>query len=130
GELRVGSFKREFFKKEHLELLTVIAGEAGIIVETAMLNKKLARTAEQLGALNRMKDDFVSMVSHEFKTPLTTMMGFITVMLDGETGELNEQQRKFLNVTNNAAKRLEYLVTELLDLSKLEAGAQMEMSPL
>ncbi len=130
GVLRVGSFKRDFFKKEHLELLSVIAGEAGIIVEAAILNKKLAQSVEQLGALNRMKDDFVSMVSHEFKTPLTTMMGFITVMLDGETGEMTEQQRKFLNVTHNAAKRLEYLVTELLDLSKLEGGAQMEMRPL
>ncbi|MBI3553986.1 MAG: GAF domain-containing sensor histidine kinase [Elusimicrobia bacterium] len=130
GVLRVGSFKRDFFKKEHLDLLSVIAGETAVIVETAVLNRKLSRTAEQLGALNRMKDDFVSLVSHEFKTPLTTIMGFITVMLDGDTGELTDQQRKFLNVTKTAVKRLEYLVTELLDLSKLEAGAHMELRPL
>jgi signal transduction histidine kinase len=130
GVLRVGSFKRDFFRKEHLELLSIIAGEAAVLVETAILNKKLSETAEQLGALNRMKDDFLSLVSHEFKTPLTTMMGFISVLLDEDTGPLNEQQRKFMTVTKNSAKRLEYLVTELLDLSKLEGGARMELRPL
>jgi signal transduction histidine kinase len=130
GVLRVGSFKKNFFTREHLDLLSVIAGETAIIVETAILNRKLAQTAEQLGALNRIKDDFVSTVSHEFKTPLTTIMGFITVMLEGDTGPLADQQRKFLTVAKTAVKRLEYLVTELLDLSRLEGGAQMEMRPL
>lgn len=128
GVLRVGSFKRDFFSKEHLELLKVIAGEAAVVVETAILNRRLAENAERLGTLNRIKDDFVSMVSHEFKTPLTTIMGFISVMLEGDTGPLTEQQRKFLTVTKNAVKRLEALVTELLDLSRLEGGVKMELS--
>lgn len=130
GVLRVGSFKPDCFTREHLELMTVIADETAVIVETAMLNRKLSQTAEQLKALNRIKDEFVSMVSHELKTPLTTIMGFTSILLRGETGPLSEQQAKFLNVTKNAASRLNTLVTELLDLSKLEGGAPLDKTRL
>jgi len=95
-----------------------------------MLNRRLAETAEQLATLNRMKDEFVSTVSHEFKTPLTTITGFLSVMLDGETGPMNEQQMKFLQIAKSAAKRLSGLVSDLLDLSRLEGGAKMELHPL
>ncbi|UPT74447.1 MAG: GAF domain-containing sensor histidine kinase [Elusimicrobiota bacterium] len=130
GVMRVGSRRVNAFSDEQLALVTVIAEEAAIIVETAILNRRLQRTAEQLAALNRMKDEFVSTVSHEFKTPLTTISGFLTVMLDGDTGTLNPQQMKFLTIAKAAAKRLSGLVSDLLDLSRLEGGAKMEPAPL
>ena len=71
-----------------------------------------------------MKDDFVSTVSHEFKTPLTTIMGFLTVMLEGETGKLSEQQAKFLNIAKAAAKRLAGLVADLLTFPGSKAGSR------
>lgn len=128
GVLRVGSAKKDYFSSEQLALLSVIADEAGILLETASLNKKLAENAEQLKALNRMKDDFVSTVSHEFKTPLTTLMGFLTVMLEGDTGPLTDQQTRFLTVSKTAVKRLAQMVSELLDLSKLEGAGALELS--
>jgi len=128
--MRVGSRRRGAFGGDALALVTVVAEEASILVETAMLNRRLAETAEQLAALNRMKDEFVSTVSHEFKTPLTTITGFLSVMLDGETGPVNEQQVKFLQIAKAAAKRLAGLVSDLLDLSRLEGGAKMELRPL
>ncbi|MDE2510420.1 MAG: GAF domain-containing sensor histidine kinase, partial [Elusimicrobia bacterium] len=127
GVMRVGSRRRKAFGDDALALVTVVAEEASILVETAMLNRRLAETAEQLAALNRMKDEFVSTVSHEFKTPLTTITGFLSVMLDGETGTMNEQQMKFLQIAKSAAKRLSGLVSDLLDLSRLEGGAKMEL---
>lgn len=130
GVMRVGSRRRNAFGGDALALVTVVAEEASILVETAMLNRRLAQTAEQLAALNRMKDEFVSTVSHEFKTPLTTITGFLSVMLDGETGPVNEQQMKFLQIAKSAAKRLSGLVSDLLDLSRLEGGAKMEPRPL
>jgi signal transduction histidine kinase len=130
GVMRVGSRRRGAFGDEALALVTVVAEEASILVETAMLNRRLSETAEQLAALNRMKDEFVSTVSHEFKTPLTTITGFLSVMLDGETGPINEQQVKFLQIAKSAAKRLAGLVSDLLDLSRLEGGAKMELRPL
>jgi signal transduction histidine kinase len=130
GVMRVGSKRKNAFTSEHLSLVSVIAEEAAILVETALLNRRLSQTAEQLAALNRMKDEFVSTVSHEFKTPLTTITGFLTVMLEGDTGQLNPQQMKFLSIAKAAAKRLSGLVSDLLDLSRLEGGAKMEMRPL
>jgi len=130
GVMRVGSRRRAAFSAEALTLVTVVAEEAAVLVETAMLNRRLSETTEQLAALNRMKDEFVSTVSHEFKTPLTTITGFLSVMLEGETGPINEQQMKFLQITKSAAKRLAGLVSDLLDLSRLEGGAKMELRPL
>ena len=130
GVLRLGSFRRDFFTPEHAQMMTLIAEEAAVLVETAVLNRKLRESTEQLKALNRMKDEFVSTVSHEFKTPLTTINGFVTVMLEGETGPLADQQRKFLLTVKNAVRRMNALVNELLDLSKLEAGQEMELARL
>lgn len=130
GVMRVGSKRKGAFSEEQIALVSVIAEEAAIIVETAILNRRLAKTAEQLATLNRMKDEFVSTVSHEFKTPLTTISGFLTVMLEGDTGPLNAQQMKFLAIAKSASKRLSGLVSDLLDLSRLEGGAKMEPVPL
>jgi signal transduction histidine kinase len=130
GVMRVGSFRRDYFNQEHLELMRAVAEEAAVIVETAFLNRKLAENAEQLTALSRMKDEFVSTVSHEFKTPLTTITGFLSVVLEKEAGPLTPEQARFLTTAKNAAKRLAGLVTDLLDLSKLEGGAKMEMRTL
>ena len=129
GVMRVGSKRNDAFSDEQIALVAVIAEEAAIIVETSILNRRLAETAEQLATLNRMKDEFVSTVSHEFKTPLTTISGFLTVMLEGDTGPLNSQQMKFLAIAKAASKRLSGLVSDLLDLSRLEGGAKMEMGP-
>jgi len=130
GVLRVGSFKRNSFSPEHLEFVSTIAGEVAILVETALLNRRLSEATEQLRAANRMKDEFVSTVSHEFKTPLTTIMGFLSVMIQGEAGALTDQQVRFLTVASNAAKRLAFLVSELLDLSRLEGGTPMDLREL
>ncbi|OGR96609.1 MAG: hypothetical protein A2V88_01780 [Elusimicrobia bacterium RBG_16_66_12] len=130
GVMRVGSRRKNVFAEEQLALVRAVAEEAAILVETAMLNRRLSETAEQLATLNRMKDEFVSTVSHEFKTPLTTITGFLSVMLDGETGPVTEQQVKFLQIAKSAAKRLAGLVSDLLDLSRLESGARMDLRPL
>ena len=129
GVMRVGSKRKDAFSDEQIALVSIIAEEAAIIVEAAILNRRLAKTAEQLATLNRMKDEFVSTVSHEFKTPLTTISGFLTVMLEGDTGPLNAQQMKFLAIAKAASKRLSGLVSDLLDLSRLEGGAKMELGP-
>ncbi|MEK7390087.1 MAG: GAF domain-containing sensor histidine kinase [Elusimicrobiota bacterium] len=130
GVMRVGSKRPDAFHPEQIALVSVIAEEAAIIVETAILNRRLSQTAEQLAALNRLKDEFVSTVSHEFKTPLTTISGFLTVLLEGDAGALNPQQMKFTNIIKSAAARLSGLVSDLLDLSRLESGAKMDPVPL
>src|SRR5581483_4321409 len=81
--------------------------------------------------VNRMKDDLVSTVSHEFKTPLTSIKGFANLLLSGEAGSLTDEQRRFLGIIQSSADRLHSMVLDLLDLSRLEAGGvRLEMRPV
>lgn len=130
GVMRVGSFRKNFFSEEHLQLLKVIAEEVAVLVESAMMTRRLADMNRQLAHLHRLKDDFVSTVSHEFKTPLTTISGFLAVLLSDEAGPLTADQRKFLTSCKRASERLTALVMSLLDLSKLEGGLQMDFVPV
>lgn len=130
GVMRVGSFRKNFFNQGHEEFVQVISEEAAVLIENAIRAKRLAEMNSQLAHMHRLKDDFVSTVSHEFKTPLTTIRGFLDVVLDGEAGPLTEDQRKFLGISKSSAERLTLLVSDLLDISKLEGGAAMEFVPL
>jgi signal transduction histidine kinase len=126
GVMRVGSFQKDYFSGEQVEMMTIIAEEAAVIVETAILNRKLSEVAEQLATLNRMKSEFVSTVSHEFKTPLTSLTGYLSVLLGGETGAMNAQQMEFLQSAQAQVTRLTRLVSDLLDCSRLEANLAMD----
>ncbi len=126
GVMRVGSRRQDFFTPDQLEFLTIIADELAIIIEMVTLYGNLSRTAEELAQLNRLKDDFLATVSHELKTPLTTIKGFVSVILSGEVGPLNEQQHNFLTVTDQSVNRLTNLISNLLDLSRLNGKVEME----
>lgn len=77
-------------------------------------------TAER--ELAQLKNEFVSLVSHELRTPLTSIKGYVDFMLDGEAGALTPEQREFLGTVKQNAQRLILLITDLLDVSRIEAG--------
>jgi len=128
GVLRVGSRRQNFFTQDQLEFLTIIADELAIIIEMVTLYENLSKTAAELAQLNRLKDEFLSTVSHELKTPLTTIKGFVSVILSGEVGPLNEQQMNFLTVVDKSVNRLTHLISDLLDLSRLNGKVEMEFT--
>ncbi len=70
----------------------------------------------------RMKSDIVSTVSHELRTPMTSIKGFVDLILMETAGHVTEQQRHFLNIVKSNVDRLSDLVEDLLDLSKIETG--------
>jgi PAS domain S-box-containing protein len=80
------------------------------------------RYERRLKDLDKMKSDFVSNVSHELKTPLTSIKGSVDNMLDGLTGALNEKQIRYLARIKSNTDRLSRLINDLLDLSRIEAG--------
>ena len=96
--------------------------------------------SEQLGRLyvfrdvtherevDRMKSEFVSMVSHELRTPLTSIKGYIDLLVDGDAGELTEEQQEYLEIAKKNADRLVALINDLLDVSRIESG-RMELHP-
>jgi signal transduction histidine kinase len=70
----------------------------------------------------RAKNDFVSLVSHELRTPMTSIKGYTDLMLKGAVGALNEQQKSFMTIVKSNVDRMADLVSDLLDVSRLEAG--------
>ena len=73
--------------------------------------------------VDRMKTEFVANVSHELRTPMTSIKGYVEIMLMGATGELTGQQRHFLEIVRNNTERLGVLVNDLLDISRIEFWA-------
>jgi PAS domain S-box-containing protein len=72
--------------------------------------------------VDRLKSEFVANVSHELRTPMTSIKGYVEIMLMGATGELNAQQKHFLQVVKGSTERLTILINDLLDLSRVETG--------
>jgi len=83
----------------------------------------LARDITQVDRLETMRRDFVANVSHELKTPLTVLAGFLETMVEHEDMP-QEQARHFLQLMTDQAGRMRHLVEDLLTLSTLEAGAE------
>jgi PAS domain S-box-containing protein len=86
--------------------------------------KKLEIANEELRRIDQMKDDFLSNVSHELKTPMISVMGYIGMILKEKVGSLTEQQRKFLEISYKNLLKLEKNIDNLLDLAEL--GIQKE----
>lgn len=72
--------------------------------------------------IDKLKSDFIAVVSHELKTPVSAMMGFSTLIEDGIAGEVNDTQVEYLQKIQSQGQRLIRLINDLLDFSKLEAG--------
>ncbi len=101
--------------------LTIVADRFLIVV------RYLHKTRE----IEEVKANFVSMLVHDLRAPLTSIRGFTNVLADGAYGSVNTEQKKALENVENGCDRLLTLVEDLLDLSKLEAGKlKLHLSPL
>jgi PAS domain S-box-containing protein len=94
--------------------------EARALAEAAQ--RDLFAQNERLRELDRLKDEFIALISHELRTPLTSIRGYTELLLDGEAGDLTDDQRQFLGVVERNSHRLLHLVGDLLFLAQLEAG--------
>ena len=78
--------------------------------------------------VDRLKSEFVATVSHELRTPMTSIRGYTDVLLMGAAGATNENQTHFLNIIKSNTERLNILVNDLLDVSRIESG-RVTLSP-
>ncbi|MFN8008971.1 MAG: histidine kinase dimerization/phospho-acceptor domain-containing protein [Terriglobia bacterium] len=88
----------------------------------------LLRDITQQAAIEEMKTEFISVVSHELRTPLTPIKGYIDLLLEGDAGELTEEQKDYLQIVETNTGRLVALVNDLLDISRIEAG-RIDLEP-
>jgi PAS domain S-box-containing protein len=89
------------------------------ITERKKAEDKLKETME-------LKSQFISTVSHELRTPLTAMKEGVAIVLDEVVGQINEKQKKFLDIAKRNADKLGYLINDVLDFQKFDAG-RMEL---
>ncbi|MEI7759081.1 MAG: ATP-binding protein [bacterium] len=89
-----------------------------IEVATRQLTKANAR----LKMLDSNKDDFISMASHQLRTPLTSVKGYVSMVLEGDVGKITDQQNKMLSQAFDSSQRMVYLISDLLNISRLQTG--------
>lgn len=102
----------------------VIENEDGHTVGMVSVLSDITRQKE----LDELKDKFVANVSHELRTPLVAIQKSLGLILEKELGEVNPEQKKFLDIAYRNIDRLSRLINDLLDVSKLEAG-KMTLRP-
>ncbi|MCK5341758.1 MAG: histidine kinase, partial [Candidatus Heimdallarchaeota archaeon] len=107
---------------DDMRVLESVSNEVGIAVENIRLFEETKKAYEELKSLDKMKDDFLSNVSHELKTPLVTITGYSELMCNESLGALNEGQKKAMEVLNRNSERLRHLIDSLVYLSMEKAG--------
>jgi signal transduction histidine kinase/DNA-binding response OmpR family regulator len=87
----------------------------------------VVRAKEEVERASKFKDQFLSTMSHELRTPLNAVLGFSDLLADERYGSLNDRQRRYIDHIHTGGKHLLKLITDILDLSKIEAG-RMELN--
>ena len=113
--LLLESVKTDFCPDETVAFLSRLCDHAAIAISNAQLY-------EEVQQANLAKSEFVSLVSHELKTPMTSIRGFSDLLVQGSIGPINEAQANFLNTIRSNVNRMATLVTDLADVSRIESG--------
>jgi signal transduction histidine kinase/DNA-binding response OmpR family regulator/HAMP domain-containing protein len=127
GVMAVQDYASEHAYDEHdVDLLTSVASQTAIALQSARLFEEALETAERLREVDRLKSQFLANMSHELRTPLNSIIGFSRVVLKGIDGPINDRQREDLEAIHNSGQHLLGLINDILDVSKIEAG-KMEL---
>ncbi len=128
------------YNKQDLAMLTIMGNELSVGLQNSIRFdeiRKFADTLQQkvdiatrdlnkanlaLKALDETKDEFVSMASHQLRTPLTSMKGYVSMVLDGDAGKITAPQKKLLEQAFISSQRMVYLIADLLNVSRLKTG--------
>jgi signal transduction histidine kinase len=124
GLILLESTQSDHQPKETIDFLSRLSDHAAIAISNAQLYADLQ-------SANIAKSDFVSLVSHELKTPMTSIRGYADLLAQGVVGPINEVQTNFLNTIRSNVNRMATLVSDLADVSRIEAGRmRLEFSAL
>lgn len=83
---------------------------------------ELRATNKRLKQIDQAKDEFISLTSHQLRTPLTTIKGYISMLLDGDAGDVTASQRKLLQEAFNSSQRMVHLIGDFLNMSRIQTG--------
>lgn len=91
-------------------------------VQNIHLSDRVERANEELKRVDKSKEEFSSMITHELKTPLVPIIGYGNLLLGGRLGDLNKTQKEKISIIYDNAQRLSRLIQDVLDVRKLELG--------
>ncbi|MFT4532384.1 MAG: signal transduction histidine kinase [Candidatus Saccharimonadales bacterium] len=141
GYMLIGSKNSgSVYSEQDLKILEIIANELVIAVENTLkleeielfnsslqkkidsATKQLKLSNEELKELDDAKDEFISMASHQLRTPLTSIKGYLSLVLEGDAGKITQDQEKMLEQAFFSSQRMVYLISDLLNVSRLKTG--------
>jgi signal transduction histidine kinase/CheY-like chemotaxis protein len=133
GALTVDRMQEHSLTQDDLELMATIATQVAISLDNASayqqieelnvgLEAKVRERTAELEQADRIRSRFLSHVSHELKTPLTSIKGFLQNLLDGLTGPVNEKQQRYLSRMLDNSDRLIRMIDDLLDQTRIQTG--------
>jgi signal transduction histidine kinase len=115
--------------EQEWSVLDSFVGSVGIALYNALLFKRLNEATDQLTnangklkALDKLKNEFVSVASHELRTPMTAIKSYLWMALEGKGGNLNDKQKYYIERGYNSVDRLIRLVNDMLNISRIESG--------
>ena len=88
----------------------------------ATLEQRVEERTVELVHANQVKDEFLASMSHELRTPLNAISGYSQLLLEGLHGPINDKQKQCLRIINSSCEHLLGLITDILDVSKIESG--------
>ena len=89
----------------------------------AIERQRMQGEANQIRTMQlRLKDEFLSHVSHELRSPLTAIYQFVSILLDGLAGELHPEQGEYLRITMRNVRQLESMIADLLEVTRIQGG--------
>jgi signal transduction histidine kinase len=108
------------FSGEEVKFLTTLASQAAIAIHNSQLYEEMSRS-------NKIKDEFLNVISHELRTPINVVMGYTQLLKDGVLGETNSQQTAAVNTIAARSKDLLDMINSLLYATSIEGkGARLE----
>ncbi len=141
GYLILGEKKNgNTYSAHDLQLLTLAANDLALALQNAQryeeiqqfnatlqnkindATRALKRTNAKLVALDDAKDEFISMASHQLRTPLTSVKGYISMMLEGDLGKISATQRQALKEAFDSSQRMVFLISDFLNVSRIRTG--------
>ena len=140
GFLFVGRHNSRGFSAQDIRAMESIQGELTVAVQNSLFveeirelnnglkqriedaTKALKSSNRQLQRLDKSKDEFISMASHQLRTPLTSIKGYLDMMLDGDLGKITPTQRSVLSEAYISSERMVTLINDFLNVSRLQTG--------
>lgn len=128
------------YSSEDINLTRLTADELAVAIQNALrfeeishFNETLQRQVREatselresnkkLKSLDEAKDEFISMASHQLRTPLTSVKGYLSMVLEGDAGKLNSTQHQLLEQAFASSQRMVYLISDFLNVSRLQTG--------